>query len=128
MPAPTDRQQAELKAVENHIREVQQRLPAAVVNPSCPANPEPCASYWYPTDEVMNPYDQARLAITRRHFFSQASTGIGVAALASLLTDDARTAAVGGLAGPPPLPARGEAHHLIGLAGLGLYRLRHSRR
>ena len=49
----------------------------------------------------MNPIDQARLAITRRHFFSRASTGIGVAALASLLAEDAQAAAVGGLPGLP---------------------------
>src|SRR6476661_3906224 len=54
----------------------------------------------------MNPYDQARLAITRRHFFSRASTGIGVAALASLLSEDARAATVGGLPGLPHFPPK----------------------
>jgi len=54
----------------------------------------------------MNPDDQARLAITRRHFFSRASTGIGVAALASLLSDDARAAAIGGLPGLPHFPPK----------------------
>src|ERR1041385_8288947 len=46
--------------------------------------------------------EQARLEITRRHFFSLSSKGIGVAALASLLADDARAA--GGLAGLPHFP------------------------
>jgi len=49
----------------------------------------------------MNPFDQARLRITRRHFFSRASTGIGVAALASLLSEETQAAAVGGLPGIP---------------------------
>src|SRR5437660_4302512 len=49
----------------------------------------------------MNPFDQARLGITRRHFFSRASTGIGVAALASLLSEEAQAAAIGGLPGLP---------------------------
>src|SRR5437868_7991780 len=49
----------------------------------------------------MNPFDQARLGMTRRHFFSRASTGIGVAALASLLSEEAQAAAIGGLPGLP---------------------------
>src|SRR5215467_12642378 len=40
-----------------------------------------------------------RKAITRRHFFSRSSTGIGIAALASLLSEDAKAAA--GLPGLP---------------------------
>ena len=43
--------------------------------------------------------------ITRRHFFSRSSTGIGIAALGSLLTQDgfaaAETTAAGGLPGLP---------------------------
>jgi len=37
----------------------------------------------------MDPCDQHDLLLTRRHFFGKASAGIGVAALASLLGDDA---------------------------------------
>jgi hypothetical protein len=36
----------------------------------------------------VNPYDEFRLMMNRRHFFSRASTGIGAAVLASLLRDD----------------------------------------
>ena len=39
--------------------------------------------------------------ITRRHFFSRSATGIGVAALASLLERDAQASAAGGLPGFP---------------------------
>ena len=50
-----------------------------------------------------------QLALTRRHFFGLASTGIGTAALASLLTPDAfggstDPAGIGGLAGLPHFP------------------------
>jgi hypothetical protein len=51
---------------------------------------------------MKDPTEQARLEITRRHFFSLSSKGIGVAALASLLSDDARAA--GGLQGLPHFP------------------------
>ena len=51
------------------------------------------------------PFEQARLNITRRHFFSRSSKGLGVAALASLLSEDAR-AAVGGLPGLPHFPPK----------------------
>lgn len=48
-----------------------------------------------------------RLAITRRHFFSQSSTGIGIAALASLLSKDAKaSAALPGLPHFPPKAKR----------------------
>src|SRR5881296_620312 len=40
-------------------------------------------------------------AITRRHFFGSAATGVGTAALASLLGTDLRAAATGGLPGLP---------------------------
>jgi hypothetical protein len=43
-----------------------------------------------------------RLALTRRHFFSSSSTGLGIAALASLLSEDAK--ASGGLPGLPHFP------------------------
>jgi hypothetical protein len=49
-----------------------------------------------------DPFEQARLQITRRHFFSRSSKGIGVAALASLLSENAR--GTGGLAGLPHFP------------------------
>src|ERR1051326_6623689 len=44
------------------------------------------------------------LAMTRRHFFSAASTGIGIAALASLLSDEAH--ASGALPGLPHFPPK----------------------
>jgi len=45
-----------------------------------------------------------RLALTRRHFFSQSSKGLGIAALASLLSESAR--ASGGLEGLPHFPPK----------------------
>jgi hypothetical protein len=39
----------------------------------------------------MNPMEKARLLITRRHFFSRASTGLGVAALSSLMAKSGLT-------------------------------------
>src|SRR5258705_6232024 len=45
-------------------------------------------------------YIEDHLRLTRRHFFSRASTGIGVAALASLLRQDLK-ASEGGLPGIP---------------------------
>jgi len=36
----------------------------------------------------MTPQHNAHLLLTRRHFFGRAGTGLGLAALASLLTDD----------------------------------------
>ena len=48
----------------------------------------------------MNPLG---LAMTRRHFFSSSSKGIGIAALSSLLADDAKAA--DGLPGLPHFPA-----------------------
>ena len=45
--------------------------------------------------------------LTRRHFFGRAATGVGLAALASLLNDDLRAAeAAGGLPGLPHFPAK----------------------
>src|SRR5947209_3449887 len=59
----------------------------------------------------MNPLHEGRLLLTRRHFFGRASAGIGVAALASLLTEQnaasGNTAsATGGLPGLPHFAAR----------------------
>ncbi|MEX0713978.1 MAG: DUF1501 domain-containing protein [Pirellulales bacterium] len=36
----------------------------------------------------MNPIDERRMLLTRRHFFGKAGTGLGLAALAALLNDD----------------------------------------
>ena len=40
----------------------------------------------------MNPLDQHKLLVTRRHFFNKAATGVGTAALASLLGSETRAA------------------------------------
>ena len=48
--------------------------------------------------------------MTRRHFFGRASTGIGIAALASLLAEDATSR--GRTARPAALPAQSQARHL----------------
>src|SRR5581483_3557074 len=48
----------------------------------------------------MNPFTQHLQALTRREFFGRTATGIGVAALASLLGNEAG-AATGGLPGLP---------------------------
>src|ERR1043165_690881 len=45
-----------------------------------------------------------RLALTRRHFFSLSSKGLGIAALASLLSEDAKASA--GLEGLPHFPPK----------------------
>jgi hypothetical protein len=52
----------------------------------------------------MDPFEEARLQITRRHFFGLSSRGIGVAALASLLSGDAKAA--GALPGLPHFPPK----------------------
>jgi hypothetical protein len=55
----------------------------------------------------MNPLDERRMQLTRRHFFGQAGAGVGLAALAALLNDDlARGAPVSAspAAGLPGLP------------------------
>jgi hypothetical protein len=58
----------------------------------------------------MDPRLEIQLRLTRRHFFSMGSTGIGIAALANLLTRDLRAAedtpASGGLAGFPHFPPK----------------------
>src|SRR5262245_54653074 len=41
----------------------------------------------------MHPLHDHALALTRRHFFGRASTGLGVAALATLLAEETRAAA-----------------------------------
>jgi hypothetical protein len=57
----------------------------------------------------MNPIDDQRLAITRRAFFGKAATGVGAAALTSLLRQE-------GLAAPPtPSPSPTDASVLPGL-------------
>ena len=37
---------------------------------------------------MINPLDEYRLLMTRRHFFSRCSLGLGTAALAALLKED----------------------------------------
>jgi hypothetical protein len=44
----------------------------------------------------MNPIDERGLSITRRYFFSRTATGIGAAALGSLLARDSKAAALSG--------------------------------
>jgi hypothetical protein len=53
----------------------------------------------------MEPLQQRSLHLTRRHFFSRASLGVGTAALASLLAREG-VAAAGGLPGLPHHPAK----------------------
>src|SRR5438552_4373166 len=52
----------------------------------------------------MSPLVKTQLHLTRRHFFSRASTGIGIAALASLLNRDLATAAQPATGALPDLP------------------------
>ena len=57
----------------------------------------------------MEPRSERLLQLTRRHFFGKAATGIGMAALASLLNEDASAADIGaavsdGSSGLPGLP------------------------
>jgi hypothetical protein len=60
----------------------------------------------------MGPLDEAGVRLTRRHFFGRSATGIGLAALASLLGQELRgdntatTKAHGGLPGLPHFPAK----------------------
>ena len=59
----------------------------------------------------MNPHLQPELLLTRRHFFSRGASGIGIAALASLLNQDLRAAengpsASGGLPALPHFPPK----------------------
>src|SRR5216684_6508601 len=57
----------------------------------------------------MGPHLQAELLLTRRHFFSRGAAGVGIAALASLLSRDLRAAeesATGGLPGMPHFPPK----------------------
>ena len=60
-------------------------------------------------ERMMN--DETKLHLTRRHFFSAASGGIGVAALASLLAQGSPSAEPG-FARPAAFRAEGEARHL----------------
>ena len=50
----------------------------------------------------MDPLEQAKVLLTRRHFFGRASAGLGAAALSSLLAKNADAA--GGLPGFPNIP------------------------
>jgi len=59
----------------------------------------------------MDPQDERALLMTRRHFFSRTSTGIGAAVLATLLDenlrgDEAGASQTGGLPGLPHFPPR----------------------
>jgi hypothetical protein len=54
----------------------------------------------------MDPLLERQLFLARRHFFGRSATGIGVAALASLLTEEPATAAFGGLKGLPHFPPK----------------------
>src|SRR3954451_16963539 len=49
----------------------------------------------------MNPIEQRRLMLTRRHFFSRTSTGLGAAALGSLLAQEVCAEDSPGLPGLP---------------------------
>jgi hypothetical protein len=53
----------------------------------------------------MDPIEQRKLHLTRRHFFGLSSTGLGVAALGSLLTPEA-SATTGALPGLPHFPPK----------------------
>lgn len=53
----------------------------------------------------MDPIQERRLQLTRRHFFSRAGLGVGTAALSSLLAADG-AGATGGIAGLPHHPAK----------------------
>src|SRR5438034_5726961 len=52
----------------------------------------------------MDPIDERKRLLTRRHFFSRTSTGLGAAALSSLLSSDLRAGT--GLPGLPHFPPR----------------------
>jgi hypothetical protein len=57
----------------------------------------------------MHPTDERALLLTRRHFFGRSATGLGTAALASLLAHDSHAAdrkRVGGLTGLPHFAAK----------------------
>ncbi|MBX9680922.1 MAG: DUF1501 domain-containing protein [Gemmataceae bacterium] len=56
----------------------------------------------------MHPLREAASFLTRRHFFGQTAAGIGTAALASMLAEDAKADAppLGGLNGVPHFPAK----------------------
>ena len=66
----------------------------------------------------MNPRFEQLLHVTRRQFLTQASLGVGTAALASLLGREARAEAVNPLAPKPaPLPAKAKRMIYIHLTG-----------
>src|SRR5438552_2928499 len=67
-----------------------------------PCLPSPAAE-----ETTMDPLQENRSLLTRRHFFGRAGTGLGLAALAALLDGDLRAAPAdrpGGAGGLPGLP------------------------
>src|SRR5947209_18997581 len=52
----------------------------------------------------MDPIDERRVLLTRRHFFSRTATGAGIAALASLLAENGQAST--GLPGFPNFPPK----------------------
>jgi hypothetical protein len=52
----------------------------------------------------MDPIEERKLQLTRRHFFRRGATGIGLAALASLLNEDASASVNAGMPGLPGFP------------------------
>src|SRR6516162_1089557 len=61
----------------------------------------------------LTPFNDWRLALTRRHFFRDCSVGLGGMALASLLAQDAKA----GSAHPGHFPARAKAVIFLFMAG-----------
>ncbi|HLJ14954.1 MAG TPA: DUF1501 domain-containing protein, partial [Bryobacteraceae bacterium] len=53
---------------------------------------------------MMDPIEERKLLLTRRHFFSRTASGVGIAALASLLQEDARATAPIAMPGLPGFP------------------------
>ena len=52
----------------------------------------------------MDPIQERKILLTRRHFFSRSATGAGIAALASLLAENAQAST--GIAGFPNFPPK----------------------
>jgi hypothetical protein len=69
----------------------------------------------------MNPLRENNRHLNRRHFFGRTATGIGTAALASLLSRDGFGSAIGADANPATAPKR-----FGGLPGLPTLRLKRS--
>lgn len=66
---------------------------------------------------MMNPIDTYNAALTRRHFFRRSGTGLGAAALASLLNQSAGADALGLPAGLPQIAPRAKRVIYISLIG-----------